>query len=289
MQYHQMQVISGKGASPGQFAEALRGLAIDSADRLYAVGDCSLKIFSPTGELLQLWRTERPGYSVAVAADDTVYVGQAEQVQIFNRTGKLLNTWRDADRLGLVTAISVVDQYVLLADAKDRCLRRYERSGTFLNNIGKDNRMKGFLIPNRHLDFAVDTQNVIHAANPGKHRIERYTLAGQLLGHFGRFDGRDPAGFGGCCNPTNIALTCQGHVVVTEKAGPRVKTYEANGKLLTIVAADNFDLSCKNMDVVVDSIGRIYVVDTVRLHICVYATDGADTTTQPMENNAVKP
>lgn len=289
MQYRPMQVISGKGPGSGQFTEALRGLAIDSADRLYAVGDCSLKVFSPTGELLRLWRTERPGYSVAVAADDTVYVGQAGQIQIFNRTGQLLDTWRDADRLGLVTAISFAGQYVLLADTKDRCIRRYDQHGKFLNNIGKDNRMKGFLVPNRHLDFAVDAQNVIHATNPGKHRVERYTLEGKLLGHFGHFDGRDPAGFGGCCNPTNIALTRQGHVVVAEKASPRVKTYDADGKLLTIVAADDFDLSCKNMDVVVDSVGRIYVVDTVRLHICVFATDRADTTTQPIDNNAVKP
>ena len=53
----------------------------------------------------------------------------------------------------------------------------------------------------------------------------RYTPDGTLLGHIGRFDGVDPAGFGGCCNPTNISVA-HGRVFVTEKADPRVKVYE---------------------------------------------------------------
>jgi hypothetical protein len=55
----------------------------------------------------------------------------------------------------MVTAVQVVDDYVLIADARDRCIRRYDREGAFLNSIGKDNRMKGFKIPNGALDFSV--------------------------------------------------------------------------------------------------------------------------------------
>lgn len=281
MRYHQLRVISGKGTAPYQFAETLRGLAIDTADRLYAVGDAELKVFSSQGELVKRWRTERPGYSVAVADDGTVYVGQAGQVQLFDREGRLQETWRDADRLGLVTAIGIAGKNVLLADAKGRCIRRYDQGGRFLNDIGSHNRMRGFLIPNQHLDFAIDARGTILAANPGKHRVERYTVDDKLLGHFGRFDGRDPAGFGGCCNPTNIALTREGLIVVTEKAGPRAKVYDADGKLLTLMGEDDFDPTCKNMDVAVDSNGRIYVVDTARLHICVFAPKPPEVTTQP--------
>jgi hypothetical protein len=55
------------------------------------------------------------------------------------------------------------------------------------NNIGKDNRVNGLLIPNGVVDFAVDAHDTIYAANPGKHRVERYTPGGELLGHIGRF------------------------------------------------------------------------------------------------------
>jgi sugar lactone lactonase YvrE len=286
MRYHPERVIGGKGTERGQFAEALRGLAIDAQDRLYAVGDSKLVVFSLQGELLGSWATERPGYSVAVTPSGTVYVGQSGQVQLFDPDGKLLDTWRDPDRMGLITAIGFSGDYVLLADAKDRCIRRYDQHGKYLGEIGRDNRMKGFLIPNRHLDFAVDAAGVIHAGNPGKHRVERYGLDGQLLGHWGRFDGRDPAGFSGCCNPTNIALTRRGDLVVTTKAEPLVKVYTTDGKLLALVGQGDFDPNCKNMDVAVDSQGRIYVIDTVRLQICVFAPADSDRTTQPAQREA---
>jgi hypothetical protein len=292
MQYHRERVIGGKGADRGQFVDALRGLAIDARDRLYTVGDSKLVVFSLEGKLLMSWPTERPGHSVAVNARGNIYVGQPGQLQIFDADGKLLDTWRDAERMGLVTAIGFADDSVILADARDRCLRRYDQSGTFVSNIGKDNRMKGFLIPNGCLDFVVDADGIIHACNPGKHRIERYTLDDQLLGHIGRFGGNDPAGFSGCCNPTNITLTRVGQVVVTAKAEPLAKVYSADGKLLALVGAGEFDPTCKNMDVAVDSQGRIYVIDTARLHICVFAPDEPDNTsrpTGPQSGEAVKP
>jgi len=292
MRYHRERVISGTGTGRAEFADALRGLAIDAKDQLYVVGDCHLKVFSPQGDLLRSWATERPGYSVAVSAPGTVYVGQAGQVQVFNPEGKPLDTWRDPDRLGLVTAVGFAGNDVLLADAKGRCIRRYDKSGKHRNDIGQGDGRRGFFIPNGHLDFAVDAQGIIHAPNPGKHRVERYSLDGELLGRFGRFDGRDPAGFSGCCNPTNIALTPEGSIVVTVKAEPGVKVYNAGGKLLVVISADDFDPRCKNMDVAVDSQGRIYVIDTARLHICVYAPDKASVTRQPATTTAdesVKP
>ena len=74
-----------------------------------------------------------------------------------------------------------------------------------------------------------------------------------MLGHIGRFDGIDPAGFTGCCNPTNVAI--HDGIYTTEKAGPRVKAYDFSGKLLAVIATDLFDANCKNMDIAVDSRG----------------------------------
>ena len=57
---------------------------------------------------------------------------------------------------------------------------------------------------------------------------------------------------------------------VTEKAAPRAKVYDGAGQLLAVVADRTFDPGAKNMDVAVDSTGRIYVADTVRLEIRVF-------------------
>jgi sugar lactone lactonase YvrE len=276
MRYRKVRTISGKGPGANQFAEALRGIGIDRAGMIYAAGDSEIKVFDAQAELQTRWRTDRPGYCVAIDDDGTVYVGEAGQLEIFDTAGKRLTTWQDADRLGLVTTIGFFREHVLVADAQDRCIRRYDTRGQWLNDIGKNNTTKGFLIPNGHVDFAVDAQGIIHAPNPAKHRVERYDLTGDLLGHFGRFGGRRPEDFPGCCNPTNLTLDRQGHVIVTEKAGPRLKVYSPVGKLLAVVGAEAFDANCKNMDVAVDSLGNVYVVDTVRLHICVFAPEQTD-------------
>jgi sugar lactone lactonase YvrE len=174
-----------------------------------------------------------------------VYAGQLRQLEIFDGAGKLVRTWRDETLLGRVTAIGFVKDGVLAGDAADRVIRHFDHDGKFLNNIGKDNPVNGFLIPNGVVDFGVDAHGVIHAANPGKHRVERYLPSGPLLGHIGRFHGTDPAGFGGCCNPTN-------------------------GNLQAVIASAPFDPNCKNMSVAVDGRGLVYVADTVKLAIFVF-------------------
>ena len=176
---------------------------------------------------------------------------------------------RDEELLTRITAIGFQGDNVLAGDSADRAIRRFDRAGRFLNNIGKDNRVGGLLTPNGAVSFGVDEKGVIHAANPGKHRVERYTLAGELVGHIGRFDGVDPAGFTGCCNPTNVAVGDA--VYVTEKAGPRVKAYDFAGNLRAVIAGGEFDPNCKNMSIAVDAARkRIYVADTVRLAIYVF-------------------
>jgi hypothetical protein len=268
MQYRHVQIIGGQGAAPDKFHATLRGLAVDAHGQLYAAGDSEIKVFDATGTLQRRWPTERPVLSVAVNGDGAVYAGQLRQVEVFDGSGKLVNTWRDEKLLGRVTAIGFTRDSVLAGDAADRAIRRFDRGGRFVNNIGKDNRVNGLLIPNGVVDFAVDAHDTIYATNPGKHRIERYTQGGELRGHIGRFDGIDPAGFTGCCNPTNVAIGDR--LFTTEKAGPRVKAYDIAGKLLAVIAADVFDANCKNMSIAVDARGRVYVADTVKLGIFVF-------------------
>jgi hypothetical protein len=270
MQYRQVQLLAGKGDRDDCFTAALRGIGADRRGFVHAAGDREIKVFDDLGRLRRRWSTARPPLSVAVSPDGRVLSGEAGQVEIFDSTGRLLDTWRDEARLGLVTAAGFFKDHVFLADARDRSIRRYDSGGKHLNDIGNDNRMKGFLIPNGVVSFGVDAKGILHAANPGKHRVERYTPDGELLGHFGRFDGRDPAGFPGCCNPTNVAVTDGARVWVTEKAGPRAKVYDSGGGLLAVIAADVFDANCKNMSIAAGPRGRVYVADTVKLQIFVF-------------------
>jgi hypothetical protein len=268
MQYRQRQVIGGKGTGPDRFASTLRSIAVDGHGQVYAAGDSEIKVFDPAGRLKHRWPTAGPVLSVAVAADGSVYAGGLRQIEIFDGHGKRTDLWRDERLLGRVTEIGFLADTVLAGDAADRAIRRLDRHGKFLNNIGKDNRVNGLLIPNGVVSFGVDAHGIIHAANPGKHRVERYTAAGELLGHIGRFDGVDPAGFTGCCNPTNV--TVRDTIYVTEKGVPRAKVYDFSGKLLSVIATSIFDANCKNMSIATDARGTVYVADTVKLAILVF-------------------
>jgi sugar lactone lactonase YvrE len=270
VEYRLARRIGGKGVLPHQFHQALRGVAT-GGDRVFAVGDAAVKVFGTEGDLLGQWATGSPAESVAVDRESRIWVGQRQKVEVFHWKGGLADTWRDPERLGLVTAIGFGGGDLFFADATARWIRRYDAKGRFRNNIGDQHRKGGFDIPNGVLDFAVDGQGVLHVANPGMHRVERYTADGTLLGHFGRFDGRDPSGFPGCCNPTHVTVDARGRVIVSEKAGPRVKVYDPAGELVAVVADVAFDAGAKNMDLAVDAHGRIYVADTVRLEICVFS------------------
>ena len=285
--YRLLRKIGGKGISPHQFKRALRGITIGPDSLVYAVGDSEVKVFDIAGRLQRQWQTGKPGYCIAIDPQSIVFVGQQGRIERFKLDGKSIDVWKDANRFGLVTAIDFSKTNTVIADAKDRCLRRYDRQDHWLNDIGKDNNTKGFLIPNGHLDFAIDDKGVIHAGNSAKHRIEQYALDGKRLGYWGRFGMRRPEDFTGCCNPTNLTLDKQGRVIVTEKAGPRVKIYDTKNQLLGLIDGSNFDPNCKNMDVAADKHGRIYAVDTVRLHICVF--EPANAQSQPAEPGGNQP
>src|SRR6476646_3210136 len=192
MHYRRKQVISGRGTSPDRFASTLRSIAVDRHGHVYAAGDSEIKVFDASGHLKRRWSTARPVLSVAVADDGSVYAGELRQIEIFDTAGKLIDTWRDDQYLGRVTQIGFVNDTVLAGDAADRAIRRFNRHGRFLNNIGKDNSLNGLATPNGMVAFGVDARGIVHVANPGKHRVERYTPEGQLLGYIGHFDGVDP-------------------------------------------------------------------------------------------------
>lgn len=259
------------GTISGVFAGPPRGLWVAGRETLYVGAGNEVVVFE-SGKLARRWKTAKAVCAVAVGGDGLVWTGEAGQVEVFDGGGKPVRQWCGG-WFGEITAIGFWKGSVLVGDAQDRCIKRYDGAGKLLNTIGKDNRTQGLLIPNGVVDFEIDGQGIIHVANPGKHRVERYTCEGELLGHIGRFDGVKPEGFGGCCNPTNVALGPQGKVYTTEKAGPRAKVLAAAGELDAVIATTEFDASAKNMAIAVGGRGRVFVADPARRQVLVF--DGA--------------
>jgi sugar lactone lactonase YvrE len=110
------------------------------------------------------------------------------------------------------------------------------------------------------------------------HQVQAYTAEGDLEASWGK-PSLEIQGFCGCCNPCNIALLPDGSVVTAEKGIPRVKVYSAAGAFESVVAPpDALSTAAAGTDLVVDSQGRVLVLDPPARAIRVFAPLAAQAT-----------
>lgn len=247
--------------------EDLRGIAVDKNDILYLAGKSGIKVMDLDGRLLREWATPNPAHCVAVSAAGIIYVGERAQVRTYGPEGKPLASWgqegKGRGQFQYLTAIALSEANVFVADAGNRCVHRFDNTGDFIDDIGVrdvDANYPGLVCPSPFLDCATDSKGRLHVANPGMFRVETFRCDGVLLGFWGK-GGPQPERFRGCCNPTSIALASHGRIVTAEKIWPRVKVYDAKGKMLAFIGPDAFTPNVKGLDLALDSLERIFVAD----------------------------
>ena len=148
------------------------------------------------------------------------------------------------------------------------------RSSGHIGEKNADKDIPGFVIPSPHFDLAVSRDGLLRVANPGRNRIETYTLRGRLRVRLGRALGRHQ-GLLRVLQPVNFAILPDGGFVTAEKGLDRVKIYNSDGGFVGVVAGPaqlgkegqlkvcNTPEECRGggLDVAVGADGRIYVLD----------------------------
>jgi hypothetical protein len=245
----------------------LKGIALNAQDDLYAAGADGVKVWSHSGGPPREWPISGPATCIALDGDGNVYVGQQTKIEVFDAAGKPLRSWgkegRGPGELNWVTGIAVYQANVLVADAGNRCIHRFDTTGDFIADIGKrdpEAKLDGLICPSPYCGLAVDKDGVIYVTNPGLTRVERYGLDGRLLGFWGE-GGAQPQQFSGCCNPTAVALLGDGRIVTAEKITPRVKVYDAKGKMQAFIGPEHFTKEAAGLGLAIDSAGRLFVAD----------------------------
>lgn len=261
------------GDSTRLFTRSLAGVAVDSSDGIYVLGDGSVRIFEPHGGLVQTWRAPEGALCLTTDADGRVYFGLPGRVEIYGRTGRRLGGFSagDGGRPAGITAVKIFGREVLAADASSRYIRRFDANGKQIGVIGTWGKNRGFMLPNRVLDMDVDAEGVVRATDPGRHRVSSWALDGAPAGHFGKFGTIHPEDFVGCCNPVNLTLAPDGKVVTAEKVAARVKIYDPQGSLLGLIGPEHFDARCTHLPLAADSKGRIIVADPMRLGVKIFS------------------
>jgi len=257
--------------------EGLRGIAMGANDDLYLAGAHVVKVLAADGKPLREWTVSGAATCVAVDADGNVYVGHRAEIEVFDSQGSLIRTWgkegRNAGEFSFVTGIATHGANVFVADAGNRCIHWFDMTGDFIDDLGRRNKeegVDGLICPSAFLDVIVDDEGVLFVTNPGRSRVEQYKTDGTLIGFWGE-PGAQPERFFGCCNPTNLALLPNDHIVTAEKLLTRVKVYDIKGTLLAYIGPEHFTKKAEGLDLAVDSEGRIFVIDPGSGQVSVFA------------------
>jgi hypothetical protein len=180
--------------------------------------------------------------------------------------------WRTHGENALITSLAASERFLFVADAVRRTVERLDTGGRDLGRIADaPDAATHFVVPSPFLDLALARGDVLWVTNPGRHRIESYTLDGQALAAVGA-SGASIEGFCGCCNPTHIAALPDGRLVTSEKGLPRVKVLRPSGELDCVVAAgEKLAAGLVGLDLAVDEAGRVLVLDPRARAVRVFA------------------
>ena len=256
-------------------AEAKR-IAMGPQDTLYVCSGNFLTAMSPEGKRGVEIGVSEPTRCCAVAKDGTIFLGLRNHIEVFDAKGQPTAVWESPGKKSWITGIAATENAVFAADAGNRVILRYDKSGKLVLRIGEKDEARnipGFVVPSPFFDVEVARDGLLRVNNPGQHRMEIYTQDGDFEGSWG-VASMGITGFCGCCNPINLALLPDGRFVTCEKGLPRVKIYSADGEFESVVAGvESFpenaracgpaDCTAGGLDAAVDSQGWIYILDMV--------------------------
>lgn len=261
-------------------AEMSRAIAVDGDGKIYVAADKKIQVYTmPMPIPVEIELAVEPTCLI-VKDDGTMLVGAGNTILFLTGAGVETKRFTVPADNAMLTSIAFDDENVFAADAVNKLIWRFGRDGNVVGKIGEknpDRNIPGIVVPSPYFDMAMDIDGLLRVVNPGRHLIEAYTVDGDREWAWGTTS-TGVEGFSGCCNPVALAILPDGSFVTAEKGLVRVKTYDADGRFVNVVAGPeqlewtgpmrvcNTPAECQtqSFDVAVDAEGRIYVLDLSR-------------------------
>jgi len=281
------QLLYDEGAPLAPGFETPRCLAVDAHDVLYVGGDRAVKVFTPDGRALStVYALPDAPRAVLPADHDLLWVALQDHVEAWRVTGECAVRGASLGPRACLTGLALAGGALYLADAGNREIVRCDLRGQALGRFGRlksGDGNPGFIIPSPYFHLTAGPDGLLWANNPGRHRMEAYTLDGRFELGWGE-PGLAPANFCGCCNPVYFARLPDGRFVTSEKGLNRIKVYDAQGHFVGIVAGleqlvrdrELARRACANCqvgfgcDVACDSRGRVLALDPAARQVRVF-------------------
>ena len=240
------------------------GLVVGPENNIYVGSDASIHIYDTEGVPLSTIIVDEPVRCFALDANRDFYIGMEDHIEIYDSQGSKKAEWEMPDSGAVFSSVALSEAFVFVADAGNRIVWKYDKSGNVLQRIGErdlNRDIPGFIIPSGFFDVAVDSDGFLWVSNPGRHSLENYTLDGDFRTSWGQFSMKID-GFCGCCNPTHFIVLEDGSFITSEKGIPRIKVYNQLGEMVSVVAgAEQFLEGTVGLELAADSNQRILVLD----------------------------
>lgn len=216
-------------------------IALGTNEEVLVSGDRAVKRFDLTGRILAEIALDRSPHGLCITPESELLVSLGRHFEIRDNAGKLVLRSPNLGEQAFVTSVAVHGQEVFLADAGSREVLVCDRkTGSIVRRFGRKDAPNagsnpGFIVPSPYFDLALGTDDRLHVTNPGRLRVETYTLDGQFESAWGQ-PGMRIDRFCGCCNPVYIAVRNNGEILTSEKGLARINLYSATGELKGAVA-----------------------------------------------------
>jgi hypothetical protein len=249
-------------------------LLVTPDDKVLVAGDKKI-VFFENGKATQEIALTRPVHCLHLNGED-LFVGFHNHFAIYGLDGSEKSTSeRFTEDKTYFTSIAVKDDKVFLADAGRREIAISDRAGKVLKRFGKkDEDNPGFAVPSPYFDLAIAPDGNLHVTNPGRLRMDSYSLDGKFIKTWGE-PGLRVDRFCGCCNPIYFSMNGEGEYITSEKGLTRINVYAADGTFKGAVAGPDMLVEDKGLarralvdakagagfDVGIDSKGRVIALD----------------------------
>lgn len=254
-------------------SESVYGIAVDTADQIYVSGNDKLWIFDSQGKLQSSMKVRGDAHALCISESGNILLGVGNRIDVRRPDGSLNNSFQIKGVRAYISSLAEKNGRVYIADAGQKIVHQYTIEGEKINLIGAKNLEKGirgFVIPSPYFDLLLGRQGELWVVNPGRHAFEAYNNDGDLISTWERTS-MQLDGFGGCCNPSHVAMLSDGSFVTSEKGLERIKIHLPSGDFKSVVAAPNqFDEGTKGLDLAVDSQDRIIVLDPSRKMVRIF-------------------
>lgn len=204
-----------------------------SGDRVVVALPGSVLVYDHSGGLAGNFAVRNAVRGVAAGDDGLLYVLFPDGVEVYDMEGVQVREWSAADERADYCSLTVAGGSVFVTDAGNKNIRKYTSQGTPVRVIESPDR---FIVPSYSFGIT-HAAGAIYCSNPGRHRVESYSLDGEYLGSFGRAGGGEGM-FAGCCNPVHLTTSAAGEVIASEKGVPRVSCYGTDGQFRGVLLND---------------------------------------------------